>query len=215
MIETCSSLGMLGSSIAFAVAAAVGIFFGFFLEQAGLGSSRRLTGVFFLRDMTVPKVMLTAVVTAMVGLGYLTAFGLLGTDSLLLPATAYGAQVVGGLLVGAGFAAGGWCPGTAVAGIASGRLDAFLFFAGALAGSILFNEMYPLTKPLASLGGRGARFAYETLNLSAPTFVFLFTIASLICFRLCEGIEKRRGMGVFLDRPFLALFSLALIMGSW
>ena len=42
MTETLYAAGALDSTAAFAVAAAVGVLFGFFLEQAGFGSSRRL-----------------------------------------------------------------------------------------------------------------------------------------------------------------------------
>ena len=58
----------------------------------------------------------------------------------------YGAQIVGGLIFGVGFVMGGWCPGTAAVGLASGRLDALVFLAGAGIGSVLFNEMFGLLK---------------------------------------------------------------------
>jgi len=54
--------------------------------------------------------------------------------------TIYGAQLVGGLLFGVGFVMGGWCPGTAAAGFAAGRIDALVFLLGTLGGSILFND---------------------------------------------------------------------------
>ena len=36
--------------------------------------------------------------------------------------------LLGGFLLGAGLVVGGYCPGTALAGAAGGRIDAFLFF---------------------------------------------------------------------------------------
>jgi thiosulfate/3-mercaptopyruvate sulfurtransferase len=215
MIETCFGLGTLGSPLAFAIAAVVGIIFGFFLEQAGFGSSRKLSSVFYLTDMAVLKVMFTAVITAMMGFTYLSALGLIRTDSVYLLPTIYGAQIAGGLLLGAGFVIGGWCPGTAIAGIASGRLDALLFLIGGLAGSILFNEMFPLVKPLYSLGDRGIQFVYETLKMPKPAFIFLFTIAGVLCFWISEYAEKRRGRWTYLYSPFLVLFSLALVLSAW
>ena len=121
MTETLYAAGALGSTLAFALAAAIGVFFGFFLEQAGFGSSRKLAGIFYLRDMTVLKVMFTALLTAMLGLAYLEAFGWVQAESLHLLPTIYGAQAVGGLVFGLGFVMGGWCPGTAAAGLAAGR----------------------------------------------------------------------------------------------
>jgi len=98
MIETCFEAGLLDSTRAFALAALIGVFFGFFLEAAGFGSSRRLSGIFYFRDMAVIKVIFTALITAMLGLAYLEAFGWVRTEGLHLLPTVYGAQVVGGLV---------------------------------------------------------------------------------------------------------------------
>ena len=58
-----------------AIAFAIGIGFGFCLERAGFGSARKLTAVFYLFDMAVVKVMLTAIVTCMTGIALLSALG--------------------------------------------------------------------------------------------------------------------------------------------
>ena len=57
MTETLFSQNALSSPAAFALSLLVGVAFGFVLEQAGFGSSRRLAGIFYLRDMAVLKVM--------------------------------------------------------------------------------------------------------------------------------------------------------------
>jgi hypothetical protein len=75
MIETFYGLDTLDTPKAFLVALLIGCAFGFSLEQAGFGSSRRLAGIFYFRDMTVLKVMFTAMVTAMLGLQYCLAMG--------------------------------------------------------------------------------------------------------------------------------------------
>ena len=117
MINTLYSLDALGSPAAFFLALLVGFGFGFALERAGFSSSRRLAGLFYFTDMAVVKVMFTALVTAMLGLSYMVAFGWIEMDRIFLMPTIYGAQIAGGLLFGVGFAMGAWCPGTAVAGI--------------------------------------------------------------------------------------------------
>ena len=216
MIETCFGIGALDSTYAFAVAAVIGGFFGFFLEQAGFGSSRKLAGIFYFRDMTVLKVMFTALLTAMLGLSYLTAFGWVKAESLYLLPTVYGAQVVGGLVFGIGFVMGGWCPGTAAAGLAAGKIDALIFLAGAVAGSILFNEMFGFVAPLYSLGGRGVQFVYATLGMPKSVFVFAFTAAAVICFWCAEYVERKiSGRGKYLFSPFLTVFSLCLLLLAW
>ena len=52
----------------FLAALLVGLLFGFALEYAGFSSSRKLAGIFYFRDMTVLRVMFTALITAMLGL---------------------------------------------------------------------------------------------------------------------------------------------------
>ncbi len=139
----------LSSSIDFSVAAdlsialVLGLGFGFALERAGFGSARRLTAVFYLYDMAVVKVMFTAVVTAMVGLFVLSSIGVLDLSQLYLEPTNFIAQGVGGLLFGAGFLIGGYCPGTSVAAIATGRKDGVLFALGMLTGVYAYAELTP------------------------------------------------------------------------
>ena len=103
MIETLYGLDLLDTPKAFFAAFAIGLSFGFFLERAGFGSSRKLTGIFYFRDMSVLKVMFTALLTAMLGLSYFEALGWIAPNSVYLMPSIYGAQIVGGLLFGVGF----------------------------------------------------------------------------------------------------------------
>ncbi len=131
----------LGADLAIALLLGVG--FGFALERAGFGSARKLTAVFYLYDMAVVKVMFTAIVTTMVGLFALSAMGVLDLAELYLEPTNFVAQIGGGLLFGAGFMIGGYCPGTAMAAIATGRKDGIVFAAGMLAGVLAYAEFTP------------------------------------------------------------------------
>jgi hypothetical protein len=139
----------LTSSIEFSLAAdlasavALGIGFGFALERAGFGSARKLTAVFYLYDMAVVKVMFSAVVTAMVGLFVFSAMGLLDMAELYVEPTNLLAQGIGGLLFGAGFLIGGYCPGTSMTAIATGRKDGMLFALGMFAGVYAYAEFTP------------------------------------------------------------------------
>ena len=155
MIDTLYSLDALGTSRAFFLALLIGFGFGFALERAGFSSSRRLAGVFYFTDMAVVKVMFSALITAMLGLSYLVAFGWIQLDQIFLMPTIYGAQIVGGLLFGIGFVMGAWCPGTAAAGLAAGRIDALVFLLGVTGGSILFNEVFPVIRSLYTAGESG------------------------------------------------------------
>lgn len=126
-----------------AIAVALGFGFGFCLERAGFGSARKLTAVFYLYDMAGVKVMFSAIVTAMVGIVALSAAGVLDVGELYVEPTNYAAQALGGLLFGAGFIVGGYCPGTSIAAMATGRKDGLAFALGMLAGVFAYAELTP------------------------------------------------------------------------
>lgn len=213
MINTLYSLDALGTPRALFLALLIGFGFGFALERAGFSSSRRLAGVFYFTDMAVVKVMFSALITAMLGLSVLVGFGWIQLDQIYLMPTIYGAQIVGGLLFGVGFAMGAWCPGTAAAGLAAGRIDALVFLLGAIGGSVLFNELFPVIRSLYTAGDRGAQMAYATVGMSRNGFILAFTLVAVAAFWLAEWAEKARtGRAPFLGSPFLKAFSLALVL---
>ena len=212
MINTLYSLDTLGTPVAFFLALLIGVGFGFALERAGFSSSRRLAGVFYFTDMAVVKVMFSALITAMLGLSYLVSFGWIQLDQIFLMPTLLGAQIVGGLLFGVGFAMGAWCPGTAVAGLAAGRVDALVFLIGTIGGSIVFNEFFPVMGRLYTAGDRGVQMAYDALGVSRNIFILFFTLVAVMAFWLAEWAEKvRTGRSAYLGSPFLKAFSLALV----
>jgi len=89
-----------GTQPSLAGALGVGIAFGWCLERAGLGSAPKLMGQFTLRDMTVLKVMFSAIVTAMLGLFWLARFGIVDLSRVYVPETFVLPQIVGGLVLG-------------------------------------------------------------------------------------------------------------------
>ena len=135
-------VGMFGDDASLAVAAVLGVGFGFFLERAGFGSARKLTAQFYLNDMSVFKVMFTAIVTAMVGVFTLSATGWLDFSKIYLVPTYVVPQLVAGFVFGVGFIVGGYCPGTSMAGIATGRIDAGVYAIGMLTGIFIYAESF-------------------------------------------------------------------------
>jgi hypothetical protein len=119
-----------------------GVLFGFVLENAGFGSPCKLTAQFSLRDWSVFKVMFTAIVVAAAGLYAFERLGWLDAGAVFVPTALVMAAGIGGVLVGAGFAVGGYCPGTSVVGLFSGRIDAFVFIVGLLLGTWVFAGLY-------------------------------------------------------------------------
>lgn len=171
-----------------------GFFFGYFLEVSGLGSPRKLTAQFTLRDWSVFKVMFTAIVVAAAGLWLFDMLGWLRFDALKTPTPFYWAMALGGALLGAGMAIGGYCPGTSVAGLFSGRLDAVLFMLGMLIGTTLFGASFDALQGLylAAQGPKGQTLSTLT---GLPTWLLLLLLAGLAAggFRLGAWFESRRG----------------------
>ena len=133
----------------------LGLAFGFALERAGFGSARKLTAVFYLWDMAVVKVMFSAIVTALAGLFVLSAAGLMDLSELYVEPTNLAAQALGGLVFGAGFIVGGYCPGTSLAALATGRKDGLAFALGMLAGVMAYAEFTPGIEDWIKAGSLG------------------------------------------------------------
>ena len=92
----------------------IGIGFGFSLEQAGFSSSRKLAGMFYGYDTTVLKVFFTAAIVALAGSQLLSYFGLLNLKLVFVNPFYMNSAILGGIIMGAGFIMGGYCPGTGI-----------------------------------------------------------------------------------------------------
>ncbi len=215
MIKTLFSMNALGTPAAFLAAFLIGGAFGWSLEQAGFGSSKRLSGIFYFRDMSVLKVMFSAVVTAMLGLGFLFGIGMLDTANLFLPETIWLSQIVGGIIFGIGFVIGGWCPGTAVVGFASGKIDALVFLIGSVLGSMLFNEVFPWIKSYYTAQNEGVRFIFEDIGVSYSQFSIAFVLVAILAFWISEMIEDGFVLAKLAPRATpLWIFSILLMISA-
>ena len=105
----------------------IGIGFGFVLEQSGFSSSRKLAGVFYGYDAVVLKVFFTAAITAMLGLLFFSLFGWIDLNLVYINPTYLASAIVGGVIMGAGFIMGGYCPGTSFCGSSIVKIDSFVF----------------------------------------------------------------------------------------
>jgi hypothetical protein len=193
---TLFSEGLLGTQVAFIAAAAIGLAFGFFLERAGFGSSRKLVAVFYMKDFAVLKVMFTAVVTALIGIRALAATGAVDLASWYQMETLLVPQIAAGLLFGAGFVMGGWCPGTAVVGAVSGRWDALLFLGAAGVGSLIYALAYPAIAPLSEAGALGVSTLDGVLGVSPGVAALLVILMALAAFIGSNRLAAKRAQRV-------------------
>ena len=131
---------LFGHYGAFAVYGLIGVLFGAVLETAGFGNSMKLAAQFYFKDLTVFKVMFTAIIVACTLVFLTAAIGLLDYNLLWVPPTYLWPGIVGGLIMGVGFIVGGFCPGTSLVAMATGKIDGLFFVLGGLAGIFLFGE---------------------------------------------------------------------------
>ena len=170
-----------------------GFFFGYFLEVSGLGSPRKLNAQFTFKDWTVFKVMFGAIVVAAVGLWLFNLLGWLRFDALHVHTMFFWAMAIGGALLGTGLAIGGYCPGTAIVGLFTGRIDALFFILGVMIGiflfAILFDEILPL---YVAAKGPNSQTLSQLLDVQTWVIILgLITIAT-VGFWLGTKVESKQ-----------------------
>jgi hypothetical protein len=169
----------------------IGTGFGFALEQGGFSSSRKLAGMFYGYDATVLKVFFTAAIVALIGSQLMNYLGLLNLNLVYVNEFYVTAAIVGGIIMGAGFIMGGFCPGTGLCAMSIGKIDAIVFVAGGLAGAFIFAETYPYIQDMANAGYKGPVRIDESFGLSPGMFALLMICAAAVMFWIAEIAEKK------------------------
>lgn len=181
-------------SLGLALGVALGVAFGFVLERAGLGRVQKLAGLFLGRDMTVLRVLFTGLVTAMLGAIALAGAGLLDVAVIELRYPTYlWPMIAGGLVLGAGFAVSGYCPGTCVVAAASGKLDALAALGGIALGGLAYAELEAALGAFPGSGGLGAATLPRWLGLPASVTAAGVAALALAAFAVAGRVERRLG----------------------
>ena len=151
-----------------------GTAFGFLLQKGGVGKYNILIGQLLLQDFTVAKIMMTAIVVGMVGVFTLHHFAKVNLD---IHPTKIGAQTIGGMVFGIGFALIAYCPGTGAAALGQGSWDVLFGIAGLVAGSYLFAEMSGWLKhTVETWGAKGKVMLPDLLHIPRGVFVPCFAL---------------------------------------
>jgi hypothetical protein len=157
-----------------------GVFFGFFLQKGRVLRYDKQLGALRLLDMTIVKFMLSTVLVGMVGIYLLKDLGLV---KLSVKPTNLGANVIGGLIFGAGWGLLGYCPGTSAGALGEGRWDALWGIIGMLVGAAIFAEVYPALKTnILTWGNFGEITLPQLLGLSHWVIVPAFVVGALVLF---------------------------------
>jgi hypothetical protein len=127
------------------LAIVIGAAFGFALDRVGATNPGYIISMLRLGNLHLMKTILLAIGVASVVLFTGLLSGLIDPGHLSVK-TAYAGVVIGGALLGLGFAAAGYCPGTGLAAAATGRKDALFFTAGGLLGAAAYMGSYAWVK---------------------------------------------------------------------
>ena len=157
----------------------IGIIFGFALFHAGFTDSRRIAWAFYFKDVGVPVVMFSAIVTGMLGLWGLSLVGVIDISQVYMLPTFLLPMAVGGVLFGIGMAIGGYCPGTAAAAVATGKIDGIVFIVGFLIGSLVFGDLFPVWGDFYNSDYMGAYRLDQWLGISLGTAVFAIVVIAV------------------------------------
>jgi len=168
----------------------IGGAFGFILESAGFGNSKKLAAQFYFKDLAVFKVMFTAIITAMVLIFLATAAGILDYNLIWVPPTYLWPGIVGGLIMGVGFIIGGFCPGTSLVAVATKKIDGMFFVFGVLIGIFLFGETIASYDVFFNSYFYGRFTLPELFGLSYGTVILAIVIIAIGIFLIAEQVEK-------------------------
>ena len=191
----------------------IGIGFGFALEMSGFANSKILAAQFYLRDMTVLKVMFGAIVTAMVLVFLTSGLGLLDFNLVYVNETYLWPGIVGGLIMGVGFILGGFCPGTSLVAAAVGKLDGLIFVLGVLFGIFAFGETVGFYEEFWYSSYMGRFTIPEWLGLPYGVVVVLIVLMALFMFWGAEQLEKIFGGRDLSKEPKWRLYAGGGLLG--
>jgi len=169
----------------------IGIGFGFVLESSGFSSSRKLAGVFYGYDTVVLKVFFTGAITAMLGLLFFSLFGWVDLNLVYVNPTYLTSAITGGIIMGAGFIIGGYCPGTSFCGASIGKIDALVFIVGLFIGVAIFGAGFTWWDNHYLADFLGSPKVSESLGLTDGVFALILIVVALGMFWAAEWAEKK------------------------
>ncbi|MCP5404871.1 MAG: YeeE/YedE family protein [Pseudomonadaceae bacterium] len=130
----------------------LGVAFGFMLDRVGATNPNYIMGMLRLSNLHLAKVILLAIAVASTLLMAGLSLGLVDVGHMSVKATYIGV-VIGGALLGLGFALAGYCPGTGWTALATGRKDALWFVLGGLLGAAAYASSHAWWKASGLLDG--------------------------------------------------------------
>jgi len=168
----------------------IGVAFGYILERAGFGKSTHIAPIFYFKNLRVAETMVSAILTAGAWLAFAVYNGWIDYNQVFIPATYVWPYLVGGIIFGLGMVMAGWCPGTAIVGFASGKIDAAVFMLGMIAGMYVYFDQFDKFSDFAN-GSYLGRFTIDKLVGGNVYTSFLITVLLGIGLAVFMNVMKK------------------------
>jgi rhodanese-related sulfurtransferase len=195
--------------------AAIGFAFGFTLEMSGFGDSRKLAAQFYFTELTVLKVMFTAITVAMVLLFGAAGLGLLDFNQVWVNPTYLASGILGGLIMGVGFIVGGFCPTTSLASASTGKIDGMLFMLGGFVGAFLFGETEKYFDGWYTNAGYYGRITLDQVfGIPVGAVVLIVILMALFMFWGGEQLERIFGKKDLTKEPKLRIVGAVALFAA-
>ncbi len=191
MIAPFAKTGLITEAQNLWLAIPTGFLLGLSLQLAGFTDGRKIGRAFYFNDIDVPIVMFSAIITGMLGLWGLSLIGYLDISKVYFVPTYLAPVMVGGLLFGIGMVVGGYCPGTALASVVSGKLDALVYLFGFFAGSLLFGDLYPVWVDFYKSDYRGFYRLDEVFGTSLGGTILIMVVIAVVASLFMRQVQRQ------------------------
>jgi uncharacterized membrane protein YedE/YeeE len=220
MIAPFAKTGLITEAQNLWLAIPTGFLLGLSLQLAGFTDGRKIGRAFYFNDVDVPIVMFSAIITGMLGLWGLSLIGYLDISKVYFVPTYLYPVMVGGFLFGIGMVVGGYCPGTALASVVSGKIDALVYLLGFFVGALLFGDLYPVWEGFYKSDYRGYFRLDEVFGTSLGVTILIMVAIAVVSSLFMRFVQRKVwhnvepvGSGLLKSIQY-AVVGLALVMGA-
>lgn len=176
--------------LALGIAVFFGLLFGFLLQRGSVTDYNVIVNQFRLRDFTVVKVMLTAILVGGLGVLFLVDHG--QAKYHIKDANMLG-LIIGSAVFGIGMVLYGYCPGTALAAIGTGSLHALVGSIGMLLGGIAYALSFDwVSAHILKVWALGKVRLPDLTGIAEPVWFGGLLIVALVTFTLIERAEANK-----------------------
>lgn len=176
---------------ALALAVVFGAAFGWLLHRGKVLDYNVILNQFRLRDFTVLKVMLTAIIVGGVGVLALTQLG--AAKFHVRDANMLG-TIIGAAIFGVGMVLYGYCPGTGLAAVATGSVHALVGVLGMLFGAMLYAFSFEwVSKNILAVWKLGRVTLTDVTGVPQLAIFLALAVVAVVLFGAVErsGLERR------------------------